>query len=85
MQFGRRYFTGAVNGHEEVLLAFFGLDLGEINVQVADGIVLEFLFCRASPIFAQRQATDAVALKTTVQRRAGQVRNRGLQGIEAIV
>jgi len=66
--FGKRYFAGAVNGYEEVLLAFFGLNLGEIDLQVADGVVLELLFRRALPVFAQRQAADAVALEATMQR-----------------
>jgi hypothetical protein len=68
VEFGNRYLAGAVNGYEEVLLAFFGLNLGEIDMQVADGVVLELLFRRALPVFAQRQAADAVALEATMQR-----------------
>ena len=40
MQLSKRHLAGAVDGDEEVLAAFFGLDLGKIDVQVADGIVL---------------------------------------------
>jgi hypothetical protein len=36
-------FAGAVDGHKEVLTAFFGAHFGEIDVQVADGVVLELL------------------------------------------
>jgi len=68
VEFGKRYFAGAVHGYEEVRLAFFGLHLGEIDLQVADGVVLELLFRRALPVFAQRQAADAVALEATRQR-----------------
>ncbi len=85
MQLGKGHFAGAVDGHKKVLLAFFGLDLGEIDVQVADGVVLELLFRGALPLLVQRQATDAVALEAAVQRGAGQARNRGLQRVEAIV
>ena len=56
MQLGKGHFAGAVDGHEEVLAAFFGVHFGEIDGQVADGVVLEFLFWRALPVFAQRQA-----------------------------
>ena len=70
MQLGKRHFTGTVKGYEEVLAAFCGLHFRKIDVQIADGIVLEFLFRRALPVLAQRQATDAVALEATVQCRA---------------
>ena len=42
VEFGKRHFTGAVDGHEEILLALLGLHFRKIDVQVADGIVLEF-------------------------------------------
>ena len=32
VEFGEGHLAGAVNGHKEVLAAFFGLDLGEIDV-----------------------------------------------------
>ena len=46
MQHGKSHVAGAVDGDKRVLLAFFGLDSGEIDVQVADGIVPELLFRR---------------------------------------
>ena len=85
VEFGKGHFAGAVNSHEEVLLAFFGPHFREIDGQVADRIVPELLFRRALPVFAQRQAADAVAVEAAVQRRARQVRNRGLQRVQAIV
>ena len=62
VEFGKRHFTGAVNGHEEILRALRGLHFRKIDVQVADGIVFEFLFRRPLPVFAQRQAADAGAV-----------------------
>jgi len=35
VQLGKRHFTGAVNGHEEVLAALCGAHFGEVDVQVA--------------------------------------------------
>ena len=90
VQFGEGQLAGAVNGDKEVLLAFFGLHFGEINVQVADGVVLEpGLFAR-SLFLGWRQAADAVALQTAVQGRAAQGRaaqvgNGLLEGVEAVV
>ena len=62
------------------------MHFGKINVQIADGVVLELLFRRALPLFAQRQAADAVALKTAaVQRRAGKAGNRRLKGVQTVI
>ena len=85
VEFDKGPFAGAVNVHEEALLAFFGPHFREIDVPVADGVVLAFLFRGALPVFAQRPATDAVALEAAGQRGAGQVRNGGLQRVPAIV
>ena len=48
VQFGKGQLAGAVNGNEEVLLAFFRANFRKIDVEVADGIVLEFLFLVSS-------------------------------------
>ena len=85
VQFGEGQLARAVNGDEEVLLAFFRAHLGEIDVQVADGVVLELLFQRASRRLIRGQATDAVALQAAVQGRTAQVRNRLLERVEAVV
>ena len=85
VEFGKHHFTGAVDGHEEILLALLGLHFGEIDVQIADGMVFEFLFRRSLPVFTQRQAADAVALKAAVRGRTRKAGNRGLQGVETIV
>jgi hypothetical protein len=85
VQLCKGYFAGAVNGHKEVLAAFFGLALGETNVQVVHRVVLELLFRQALFVSVRGQAADAVALETAVQRRVRQVRNRGLQRVQAVV
>jgi hypothetical protein len=36
--------AGAINGYIEVELAFSGLELGDVDVEIADRISLEFLF-----------------------------------------
>ena len=64
------YLAGAVDGRKQVPAAFRGPDLGKIDVEVADGVVLEFLFRRSLPVFAQRQSADAVPPKAAVQGRA---------------
>ena len=75
---------GAVHSHEEVELALLGADLGDVDVEVADRIGLEGLLGRlvAGDL---GQAADAVALQATVQGRPRQVRDRRLQGIEAVI
>ena len=67
--FGKRHFTGPVDSHEEILLARLSPHFRKIDRQIADGIVFEFLFRRSLPVFARRQAADAVALKAAVQGR----------------
>ena len=61
-----------------------GLHLGNTNVEEADGVALELLPSRLV-VFDIRQARDAMTLQAPVQRRPCQVRDRRLQGIEAIV
>jgi hypothetical protein len=65
LQLGEGQLAGAVNGYEEVLAAFFGVDFGKIHVQIANGIVLEFLLLFRR--FRAGQPADAVALKQAVQ------------------
>jgi hypothetical protein len=53
-------------------------------VEVAERIALELALVGLIA-FDLRQAADAVALKAAVQRRARQVRDRGLERIKAVV
>ena len=75
---------GAVDADEKIQFAFRRLNLGNINVEVAERVGLEL---RLGGLVALDlgEARDVVALQTAVQRRAGQVRDRRLQGIETIV
>ncbi len=54
-------------------------------MEIADRVDLELLLRGRLVASDLRQSTDAVTLKTTVQRRARQHRNRCLKRIEAIV
>lgn len=59
--------AGAVDGNEEVELAFGGLHLGDVDVEVSDGIGLEGLL-GGLVAFDLGQARDTVALQAAVQR-----------------
>jgi hypothetical protein len=84
MPFGKGHLPGAVHGDKQVRLAFLRLDLGPSNVPVAKWVVLAVLLRPTLSVFAQRQAA-AVALETAGQGRAGEGRDSGLQGTEAVV
>src|SRR6202011_4367866 len=60
------------------------MDLGDVDVEVADWVRLELVLVGLVAVDL-RQAGDAVALQAAVQRRAGQVGDRRLQGVETIV
>lgn len=57
VQFREGHFAGAVNSYEEVLPTLFRRHLGKIDVQVADGIVLDF-FSLAQPARPRSAAGD---------------------------
>ncbi len=57
----------SIDGHEEVELAFSRLHLGDVDVEVADRVALELLLGGLVAIDL-RQAADAVALQTAMQR-----------------
>ena len=58
--------AGAIDGDVEVELAFSGLELSNVDVEVADRVSLE-LFLRRLAAFDLRQSADAVALETAMQ------------------
>jgi hypothetical protein len=76
--------AGAVDGHEQAQLALLRADLGYVEVEVANGIGLEELLRRLVAVNLG-QAGDAVPLQAPVQRRAGEVRDGRLQGVEAVI
>ena len=79
-------FGSAIHSDEEVEFALGSAHFGQIKVEVADGIGTELLLFHALGLCAQiGQAADAVALKAAMQSGAGQARNGGLQGVEAVV
>jgi hypothetical protein len=43
MQLGVGELAGSINGHKEIELALLGTHLGDIDMEVADGILLELL------------------------------------------
>ena len=58
--------AGTINGYIEVELAFSGLDLGDVDVEIADRISLE-LFLRRFATLDFRQSADTVTLKAAMQ------------------
>jgi hypothetical protein len=46
VQLGERDLRGSIDGDEEIELAGFGLDLDDIDMEVADGVSLELPLCR---------------------------------------
>ena len=79
---------GPVDADEAVWLSFTGLNLGDVDVEESDRaaleLALELLALRPVPLDI-RQARDAMLPHTPVQRRAGQMWNRWLQGIKAVI
>lgn len=65
-------------------LAFGGPDLGDVDMEVADRVRLELAPGRFVALDVGL-STDAVALKTAMQRQARQVRDRRLERVEAVV
>jgi hypothetical protein len=61
-----RELAGSIDGDIEVELAFSGLELSDVDVEIADRISLE-LFLRRLAAFGLRQSADAVTLKAAMQ------------------
>lgn len=73
-----------VDGDEEVKLALLGANLRDIDVDVTDRVGLELLAPGPVAIHVG-QPGDVVPLQAAMQRGAGQLRDRGLKSVEAIV
>jgi hypothetical protein len=67
-----------------VQLAGLGADLGDVEVEVADWVGSEAPLGGVGAV-GIGQAGDAVALQAAVQAGAGERRDRGLEGVEAVV
>ncbi len=67
MEFGERKLGRPVDGHEQIELALGRLHLCDVDVEVANRIVLELLFGRFVALDVW-QSPDAMALQAAVQR-----------------
>src|SRR3954463_6100221 len=83
MQLGEGELARAVDGYEQVEFGLIGSHLSDVDMDVADRVSLERLFGLIALNFGQ--PADAVSLETTVQGRAGEMRNSGLQCVETVV
>ena len=84
MQFDEGELGGSVDRHEEVELALFGPDLGDVDVEEADRVVLEPGALRLVAV-GIGQAGDAMTLKAAMQRRSRQMRDCRLKRVETVV
>src|ERR1700678_4719194 len=84
MQFDKGVLRRSVDCDEQVELALRGSNLGDVDMKIADRIGLEFSFGRGFA-FDLRQPGDPVALQTSVKGRARQMREGGLQSVQAVV
>jgi hypothetical protein len=84
VQLGIGKLAGAVDGDEQLEFAFFGPHFGDLDGEGADRIGLK-LFPLRLIAFQIRQAAEAMALKAPMQGRSCQVRQRGLQGLQAVI
>lgn len=74
---------GPVDGDERMELALMGAHVGDVDVDEADRVGPKRAFgCVLT--FDIRQAGDPTTLQTPMQGRAYEVRDRDLQGVEAI-
>ena len=83
-EFDHGGLRGPAEGYEEVGLAFSGPYLGEVDVEEA-GRTGVGLLPPGLVAFGFGQPADAVPFQTTVGRGARELRDGGLEGIEAVV
>ena len=84
MQLDEGELRRSVDGDKQEKLALRGSNLGEVDMKIADRIGLEFAFGRGFA-FDLGQPGDPVALQTSVKGRARQMRDGGLQSVQAVV
>ena len=85
MQLSEDELLRPINGHEEVVLALLSANLGNVEVEVTDRATFEGFLCDLIITGDLRQTADRVAFKHRPQGLPGQMRDRRLQGIEAVV
>ena|SRR5215203_1221407 len=74
MEFGKGKLGSAVDGNEQVEFALFGANLGNVDVKVANRVLLEATFLGWF-VGHIGQTADAMPLQTAMQRGASQVRD----------
>ena len=84
MQLNEGELGHPIDGDEAVEPALGGLDLGDVDLEVAERLGLELAFSWSSAL-ELGQSGDVVPLQTAVQRRRCQVRDVGLKGIQAVI
>ena len=84
MQFDEGELGRTVDGDEQIEPSFGRMNLGQIDVEVAERVGLEARTLRLVAIDL-RQTADTVPLQAPMQRRAGQVWDRSLERVEAVV
>ena len=77
MQLDKGELRRPVDGNQEIKPALASMDLGDVDVKVADRVALE-LATRRFVALDVGQTRDAVAPQAAVQGRARQMRDRGL-------
>ena len=75
---------GAVDSREQIQFAFFDSDFGDVDAKEADRICFELPLPRLVALDV-REPADPMPLQTAMQRLACQMRDRRLQGMEAII
>ena len=83
VQFGIGELADPIDGHEHVELAVLGPDLGDVDVEIADRIGFELLARFGALDIGQ--ATDVVTLEQPMQAGTGEMRDRRLECVEAII
>jgi len=81
---GKGELGRAIHGHEQMQLAFLGVHLGDVEMEIADRVGLEW-FLRGFVALDLRQPAYVVALKEAMKGRPGEMRYRRLQRIKAII
>jgi hypothetical protein len=77
-------FRRAVDRDKQVELALCRAQLGDIDMEIADRIGFKFSLGGAL-VLNLRQARDAMPFQAAMQRGSGQVRDRRLQRIQAVI
>lgn len=75
----------AINGYKEVEFTLLGVNLGQINMEVSDGIRFELLLFGRVDSFHLRQTVDDMSLEAAMKSRTAQLGNACLQGIKTVI